>query len=751
MRFEELSYREYDAPVAVSFHVQLTVIGPLGARARSRWVDRLLGVLLGTRPGDGTTAQFAEASGQRVRLERDHLGGARVVAVASGEERMQAGVELPLDGRFDWFASIGLDTDEACGIVRLDASAFRRDDDLDVWQLEDDLVQARQELGRAETEYQAAMAQVQRVAELYQRVAGLDARIGALEGEQARRRRREARAAVRRQEEELNALRRAVAAERTQREAVLAAARAGAEWRRSSDSLEVARVAFGSRRRLDPEELRRALALPNELPAGLEELEVAYRRARGRRAELPQASAPFVLTLACRDQQDLWARAERLRTAVDRVAEVTPDPECTELQLELETAHRAVEAAERNLEGARLPVLAVSARRELARAQRQELAVLARLGFPSWFAYQMQRVDALLAQDVLEAVRVAEADQQEALAAWKEVAGEVEVEAALAARTEIERCAAAPQPIEEVEPAYAEARTALLAAYRPFGVTLLPGVPDLDLEAAAAEVRDLVTRAQDARLQHTLEEAEGICRAAAERLRQSLAEVDRLNPGGPDELTAMVEWVMELAAEARSGAPTPLARRMAALEAEVEAARSALAPERDGPSPDEADESSIEDGPLPDPEILQAERAELFEEAYHAERSLPDVARLEERRRTLAGEVARLENAASLGYQLLGVDEAEMVLVDRVAAASRAGAMGEPVPLLVDDALAAFDRRDRRDLLRLLARLGEATQIVYFTEDAATLEWAAVAAQAGEATVIDARSERFAPNSREVA
>ena len=65
-----------------------------------------------------------------------------------------------------------------------------------------------------------------------------------------------------------------------------------------------------------------------------------------------------------------------------------------------------------------------------------------------------------------------------------------------------------------------------------------------------------------------------------------------------------------------------------------------------------------------------------------------------------------------------------MVLLGRFAQTRRVGPEAEPVPILVDDALAGFPRHDKWRLLDLLARLGEASQVVYLTDDEETLDWA---------------------------
>jgi hypothetical protein len=608
MRFEELSYRADGLPVTVPFHPRLTVVGPLGGRARAGWIERALGVLLGSRRGDDTSVVFRDHAGAAIRLERDHHGAARIIGLSTGVDVPLAAGDLPLDGRFDWFAFLGLDSVAARALVRIDPSDFKGEE-VDPWEVEDELLEARGLLGPVEAEYEAVLARAHQAAELYRLVADLDARLGRLEEDRARRRHGEATQAVRHLEAKAAGLRDAVKYERAAAEGILAAVQAGEEWRRAADTLEVARLAFGDRPPPEPEVSRTPAAPSN-----------GHMIQTGPHAALAS---------------------------------------------ELEVAHRAVEEAERQLDRVRMPALAVPARRRLTRAQRQEQAVLNQLGFVSWLAYEMEQVEALLG--------------------------------------------------------------------RPSWAT--PGArPELD-QLAGERATTPADPIRDARLRHTLAEAEAACRAAQHRLAALLTQAGVSVRGDqPAALSAGVSALALRAAEAtlqrRSPPTTPI---LVAVEAELSAARAALAahgrPDWDGdpPGPDE---------PLPDPEPLLEEQAHLFEEAYRIERELPDIGRLEDRRMALTRRIHLLEAASQAGYHLRSMADAEMVLLGRVAQARRVGPRSEPIPLVVDDAFAGFDAADRYDLLDLLARLTETTQVVYLTDDPVTLEWAAARAGQGEALVV---------------
>ena len=237
----------------------------------------------------------------------------------------------------------------------------------------------------------------------------------------------------------------------------MAAVRLAGEHRAAVAALDEARAAFGDRRRLDPRALYRALGLPADVPAELERLQAEFLAAFRRRAELvarldagaasdlASPSAPWVITLARQPHTELWNRAAAVRAARVRAAELSMGlggaGQHGALVAEIEAVHQLVEEAERDLAAARVKPLAVKARRRLAQAREGEEAVLARAGFVSWLAFQMRRIDVLLEPDALEALRVAELEHQVAAVAWAELAGDVDPDAALAARDEIERYA----------------------------------------------------------------------------------------------------------------------------------------------------------------------------------------------------------------------------------------------------------------------------------------------------------------------
>ncbi|HEY4408262.1 MAG TPA: hypothetical protein VGO87_00145 [Acidimicrobiia bacterium] len=758
MRFEEMAYRDGGQAVTIPFHRTLTVLGGLDADLRRRFADRAVAVLRGQNAaGSGTSLVFVDGSGSRVHLVRDLRGDTTVTDLDSGEDLAESLADS--FGQIDWLRLVGLASAE---LLLLSPVHFERDSARPHEPAaaptaspdSDELAEARAVFAQVEVEYQQVAGRHRRVEELRIAVARLDEDIRLADDRAARRRFDDAARAVARLEAELSLLNGAEPAERRLAEAAVAAVRLAAEHRGAVQTLDEAREAFGDRRRLDHRALTRALGLPADMPADLERLQAEFLTAARRRADLvarldagaasdlPAPSAPWVITLARQPHvNELWDRAERATAARTRAAELSMglggSGRHGDLVAEMEATHQVVEEAERELAGARVKPLAVAAKRRLAQAREAEQAVLARAGFVSWLAFQMRRIDVLLEPDAVEAMRVAEIEHQVAAVAWAELAGDVDPEAALAVRSEIERYATEMadaehrveatdllhrELAEDAEPAANAARAALLEACRPF---------DVEPEHAVSEVAAIVSEARHARLQQTLEEAEAAQRRIEAELETELAAAGRPGPG---HLAARLEAVTGLASAAALHLEATLSNRsLEEVESDLVRARATLSrlarPEWENlPAPstfpaNDFGDAEAEDG-VDRVGRLVEERVRLLAETDTAGRDLPDIDRLADRREALARRVTILESSAGTGPALVAAEEAEMVLLGRFAQTRRMGPEAEPVPVLVDDALAAFPRHEKWRLLDLLTRLGEASQVVYLTDDEETLDWA---------------------------
>ena len=534
MRFEELAYAVDGLPATVRFHARLTVVR-LPAEERPAWMARLLGVLEGTRAGDSTAAVYLDRRGSRIWLDRDDQGSATLIEVETGAEVPYSAAHLSLDGRFDWYASVGLTSRAATDLIVVEADAFTGRQKYDPRQLQAKLEAARSRLARVEKQHQSALTRTGRRDDLRRQISGLDEQIEQAEAGRARR-----------------------AAET---EAVRPAAGAAEEWWRAVGVADDARRAFGSRARLDEDTLARSSARATEVPDELEALAKACRVLAERRDEL------------------------------------------------------------------------------------------------------VERLDSGLAAEVDE----------------------------MAAETGREL-------IEAVEPAFVDALADLAGACRAFDVTIdaarigAAGIGAVGIEAMTnevlAEVAGRVEEALDARLQQALEDAEAECRATRHRLEHHLAELG-LPTSSTDDLATGAEAVAARAAE--------------------------------GDDPD-AD----------DTRRAIAERAKLTQALQRAERNLPDVAPLAERRSSLQQEVSALEASLSAGRPLVSPEEAEMILLRRAGEAGRNDRRREPLPLVINDALASFETTDKRRLLDAITRLHDKTQIIYLTDDPATIAWASSAVPQGD-------------------
>ena len=145
--------------------------------------------------------------------------------------------------------------------------------------------------------------------------------------------------------------------------------------------------------------------------------------------------------------------------------------------------------------------------------------------------------------------------------------------------------------------------------------------------------------------------------------------------------------------------------------------------------------STVTDGELDtrDPREIQRDLEQVTTDLAQAERQAPDVERIADRLDGLRRRVRMLETGTGEALAVPEPKELEMYLLGRVASARRVGPGGEPVPLIVDDVLRTLPKVQKHRLLDLLARLGDAAQIVYLSLDDETIEWARLRAEGGTA------------------
>jgi hypothetical protein len=732
MRIEELAYRTGGATRSLTLHPSLTVITGLDAPLRRAWAQRIFELLHG------------------LPLSTDMDGVPETLTLEGGDQ-------VPCE----WLGRLGVEAERTARHMILEAEALLAEieDAADPDGENEELRELRALAEAAEAEHRAAIARHHEIDKLRQRHLHLEALVHAGDERVARHRHGHAVLEVSRLEAELALLGGGSAQEREAAQAAVRAARAADAWRAAVKALEEARSAFGSRPLLDPARLALRLTQPTEPPAGLadrhEALLVAIRHrdallARLREeaaAVLPDTATPWVRELARLDQAELWARAEGVVSERRRLADLAvglgdPSGAHAVLMTELDALHEAVDQAERAVARTRFPALSKGAKKALAHARDEELAAFERAGFSSWLGLQLRRVDATLQKDAMASLHAAQADLGRSEQAWAAFASDVAVEDALSAREEIEALAATLLAAEahrgsfeairaelddQVEPAVAAARSALAEIYAPYG---------LDTDAEPGEVAAIVAEAQLARLQVVLAEVERDHADREDELERFLAEAGL---PGPAPLATRADIVS--AQFGQDVNPDDSGRSREEVSRQLAAARDEL---RSISRPDWNDtdllyelltESVDDDGHLsPDDLALVAERDRVADEIDKLMLELPDEEALAERRYELA---RRLEGMTNSSRQVR-MEAAEMALIRRFAHTRRAGPEGEPVPLVIDDALASFHVDDKAELLGLVARLSGASQVLYLTADDETIDWAEARHGDGTAALLSA-------------
>jgi hypothetical protein len=782
MRFLELAslsaVHDEIGAVPAQFHRTMTVIGPLDLPARDAWIDRLLASLDGSLVED-MTITFVDGTGRALRLEH-RPGAPRLSDLESGEDITD---QARSGDRIDLLQMLELDRDEIArlAVIRpaeIAASVPACETEV----LPDELLEARHLLAQVEAQHDLAVEANAQVEEIRDRLAVLERELGRADeyrahkkyvAAQVERSRLLAELAVLRGEDPVDedALRRCEAV-LDQLDVVDAHAQRVAERR----------TGFGNRRRLSREALEHSLTLSTEVPPELPGLHEQYLEARIRRAELlerlddsaandlPSPTEPWVLSLSRVNQLDLWERADRAIETRRRVNQMSVAlggaGRHADLVAEIESAHDTVDRAERSLQGiGRRPVLlalgggvvsgaialvaplaavplvgaalwaelrVLRARRRLVSAERVETTALEQAGFTSWLGFKLRWVETLIDVNARETLQVAELEDQLASTAWDELAGNITPEQALAKREEIGRYsehlnklrtstdasdALRRELLEEVEPAFERAERALLEVCAPFGV---------DPEHALSEVAALVFEARSARLQLELEVAEReeeFAVADVVRLLTEAGEAPSDDLVDVDARLAAVELRYQQIMAAVDARDTTIGSGRAISEVEVDLARIEQILQRFELAG--IDQAFVE-GPSDsrDPRDIKAEFEHLSAELVLAEREAPDLTASNDRLDGLRRRVHMMEVGTGEAYPIPEPKELEMYLLGRIASARRVGPIGEPVPVLVDDILRSMPLHQKCRMLDLLARLGDAAQVIYLTADEETLTWA---------------------------
>jgi hypothetical protein len=675
VRFKELVLRMADDELRMRFHDRLTVLSGLGAPERQAMADSLLGALAGGTNGS-TELAYVLADGRRVVVTRQRDGVASF-AFDDGSRAPDAALQFGVDVRA---------VHDRCH-VRADHLGLTIDD---IGPEPPALVEARDTLRFLREQLESALAAKRTVDAMTAELAEIDRLVR--DADDARARRRYARL--------LSDL------DRVRAEA--AALAGGAAMARADDRLIEHGPAV-----LDTDDRWRA--------AAAERAECEARGATSSHVARPEPSHPAVARLASADQDALWSAARRVADSArrfehERLALGGLGTGATlELVDALDRAHEKVEAAERRLADRRLrglvtvsgaaavslasipvvPVLApagltagltsvlwslVRPNRQLARARAAEAALLERAQAPTYLAFHLRRIEPIIDPRARDELELARTEHALARDGWRELAGALDPVEALALEAETRAYAVAVEATEGCPP----------------GITIEDAIAreealrhELDVQLCALGFGSDGDHDND-----------GALAARAENLRVAIDDARRRD------------------------AARAAARDRAVVEAELAALEERARAER---RPEWGNSLPTEVGDEPDVESLTRRRAHVHESWETAARLVPDIDALADRCAAVERRVAVIE-ASVLGETSAAAsttsEEIEHRLLARVVAARAAGEDGEALPVILDEPLARLRGAKKLEVLDLIERLADKTQLVYLTDDPDVVTWA---------------------------
>ena len=785
MRVDLLTLGPAHDHAVIRFHSRLTIVGGLDRAARAQFADLIVHALDGDSD-DLWGARWVDGTGDVFAGERDSVGWQWATAEgdAAFPPKDLLGSDLPALRR--------LIVVTAADLVRPSARPERANPELD---------EARAALAAAEEELGAALALGARADRLRTEIVGIDEQVRAVEADESRRRYAALASELRRVRAEAASLDPALAdADRLCLAATEDVRKRAGEWHRARAALDAERSRWGRRERLDPRTLAEALDAPPHVPAELDALCRRYEEADAARARLATrlnslatdglapSSHPAIAHLAQAPQDELWGTARHALAAAQHLEDqslalggLQAEGVSPAAAADLEAAHDAVDLAVRELERRRLPgiggagagflvtlvglisfpaiialgLLAVLGtavwavvlpQRELRRRQSEEADALQQAGVNSYITFQVRRLEVNIDPRATEPLELAALEYRRALAAWRKLAGDLAPADALALEAETrayaQALAGSRGAADEIaklryelenltQPALAQARADLLEACRPFGVE--------DPNLAAQLVRYQAEVGAVARLQAALERAE-----RAERVRRAdlvsaldaltLAPGDAADEGDLERAIDGFEQAREQAvgrdALRRRARPLPV------VEADLARLQQQVAAER---RPEWDDDPA---GPPLDVDVaaLQARRVQAVNEYEALYASLPDIARIADRREAMARRVEVLANGA-LDEALHDLAEVQQVLLGRLASARRVGPAGESVPVVFDEPFDRVHGDAKWALLDSLEKLSASVQLIYLTDDVDVLVWARGRAPRGALSLLEPASD----------
>jgi uncharacterized protein YhaN len=237
-------------------------------------------------------------------------------------------------------------------------------------------------------------------------------------------------------------------------------------------------------------------------------------------------------------------------------------------------------------------------------------------------------------------------------------------------------------------------------------------------------------------MQSELEDAEGDEDKLGRRLD------DLLNHLGFDEGTlearlGALEWAVRHAGEREESRAR--ARPTAEIEVDLERLQLEAARLR---RPEWAS-IKASDAAEPDTATLHARRDDL-KSRLSATPAAVDIERLSDRHSAMERRVASLESKLGDGHSEAAVAQladVQQYLLAHLTQAAHVGPRDEPVPVVLDEPFLRVPAERKWELLDMLRRLGEKTQLIYLTDDAFVTAWARRRAAAGLITLLEPVSE----------
>lgn len=796
MRLDALVLRIPGDEFRIRFHEQLTVLGGIGLLERQALAESIISAIAGT--ADATVLTYTDATGRPVEVVSDPAGASArylddgtpaplpVGSIAGSVDELRALVLLsasdlglsasranPIEPELEEArATLAELTEELRGAMAVERELSELRDELET--LEAQLRDA--EDGAARRVYAGVLAELERV-----RQEAATSRGGKAAAETDR-----------------HLLASADDARELARRWSAAARRVAELRERFGDAERLDPATLGEARNFPaapPADLDQLLA---NLEDARTDRDLLHKRLRDRTtATLPEPSDPRIVSLATADQAVLWGARDRVEAANrllqrEQLAVGGPADDgsggagavgsASEITRRIEEAQRGFAVAEARRQRYFVPTIAASAltallslllgavipilgllllvgsivgaaagiglpwRRVIA-AGLGEKKALADAGAETYLGFHLRRVDAAIDRDAQTRVQAAIMEHRAALATWESLAPGIDVAAATALESESRRYAEAfadlggtageieilrAELTGRAEPALARARTAVLATCSPYGVDA-GAIDTADHSLVTRLVQSHVALGERARAQVELERAEEEAGDITVELDDLLRQLG-FEDGELEDRVGALDWAVDRAFEREQARIT--GRPLERIEADIER----LEAEAEKMRRPEWSSVRASDAEGPDPAELRARAADLRVRIDRDSDEVIDLERIAERHSAMERRVAALESVNWNGVDESTVSELADLhqhLLAHLTKASHAGPLDEPVPVVLDDVFARIAAERKWELLDMLRRLGEKTQLVYLTDDPFVGAWARRRASAGLVTLLE--------------